>query len=191
MIRKENENKRMKNLQDELIRKCRQGDVRAQFSLYKQYSRAMYNVAVRITGNKYDAEDVLQEAFISAFSRMDSFRGDASPGAWIKRIVINQAISFLRSKSADQMELKEEITSEDGPEETVDAALDPSLVHEAIKDLPDGARTILTLYALEGYQHDEIAQILDISISTSKSQYRRGKQLLADKLKNKVYADQA
>lgn len=141
----------------------------------------MYNVGYRITGNEADAEDVLQEAFISAFGNLDNYRGDASFGSWIKKIVINKAINLLKKRKWEAM--PEEF---DVPEETGDVEYMPQLnvdkVRQAIQQLPDGYRSVLSLYLLEGYDHQEIGEIMGITESTSKSQLNRAKNKLKELL---------
>ena len=147
----------------------------------------MYNVSYRITGREEDAEDALQEAFISAFKNLDSYRGDASFGAWLKRIVVNKAINILKKR---KHELLPEDDDFDIQEEEDTSGYKESLtierVRDAIKDLPDGYRTVLSLYLLEGYDHQEIGEILKISESTSKSQLNRAKGKLRELLTVKL-----
>jgi len=147
----------------------------------------MYNVGYRITGNEEDAEDVLQESFVSAFRNLDSYRGDASFGSWLKKIVINKAINVLKKR---KWELMPEDKEFDVPEEESEQEYLPGLsvdrVREAIQQLPDGYRSVLSLYLLEGYDHQEIAEIMGITESTSKSQLNRAKNKLREKLTIKV-----
>lgn len=165
-----------------LIEECRQGSSKAQFMLYKQYSRAMYNLAYRMMNNREDAEDMLQETFIDCFRNIGSFRFESTFGAWLKSILINKCINQIRKKKVDlvladsfpQIPVEEEAE----PEYSTDA------VFRGIEKLPDGYRIILTLYLLEGYDHTEIAQIMGITESTSKSQYSRAKDKLKNILKN-------
>jgi RNA polymerase sigma factor (sigma-70 family) len=155
-----------------LIEECRMGSRKAQFRLYKQYSKAMYNLAYRILNNREDAEDVLQEVFVECFSNINTFRFESTFGAWLKKILVNRCINHLRKK---KIEL---VLTENLPviaEEEAEVAYDTSKIIKAIELLPDGYRIILTLYLLEGYDHSEISQILNISESTSKSQYSRAK----------------
>ena len=172
------------HLHDELIERCRTGDRDAHYRVYKLYSKAMFNVGYRITRSEEDAEDVLQEAFISAFRNLDHYRGDATFGAWLKRIVVNKAINALNKK-------KHEIIPED--DEQWDVAEDEApteyredltieRVKQGIEKLPDGYRAVLSLYLLEGYDHQEIGEILGISESTSKSQLNRAKSKLKELL---------
>ena len=173
-------------MHDELIARCKAGDQDAHFRLYKLYSKAMYNVGLRITRSEAEAEDVLQEAFINAFRNIDSYRGDATFGAWLKRIVVNKAINAVNRKKHDPIPddgrwdvAEEEPTAEYGDELTVDR------VKRSIGELPDGYRTVISLYLLEGYDHQEIAEIMGISESTSKSQLNRAKNKLRELLTRK------
>ena len=170
-------------LQNKLVERCKKGDIKAQFALFKMHSKAMYNVAIRFFNNKMDAEDVVQESFIKAFQKIDEFNGHSSFGFWLKRIVINGCISEIRKRKVTFEEINEEITG-NLIDEKIDSFIEPDKVHHAIKALPDGARTIINLYALEGFKHDEIAHMLGISSSTSKTQYMRAKKLLLEKLNN-------
>jgi RNA polymerase sigma factor (sigma-70 family) len=171
------------NIHEELIDRCRMGDREAHYKLYKLYSRAMYNVGYRITGNEEDAEDVLQEAFISAFKNLHHYRGDASFGSWLKRIVINKALNVLKKHKWEMMPEKEIEVADEQQEPEYLESLNVSKVRHAIQQLPDGYRTVLSLYLLEGYDHQEIGEIMGISESTSKSQLNRAKNKLKEQLK--------
>lgn len=138
----------------------------------------MFNTALRITGEQEDAEDVLQEAFVSAFRNLNSYRADAAFGAWLKRIVINKALNHVQKSQRDLM-----IASEGEAEEMVqEDKVEPQYSVESIKNgmtqLPSGFRSVLSLYLFEGYDHKEISQIMNISESTSKTQYKRAKEKL-------------
>jgi len=166
---------------------CLRGDRQAQFELYRLYSKAMYNVCLRMVNNTEDAEDLLQNSFIDVFSKMDSFRAEASIGAWIKRIVINNCINYLKKKRLKVEELIENYHDAVIPiEECDDPNLTVPMVREALKELPTGYRVVFSLYAFEGYDHEEIGNILEISTSTSKSQYSRAKQKLRDHLQTSI-----
>ncbi len=171
------------NIHEELIQRCREGDRQAYYQLYKLYSRSMYNVGFRIVNNTEEAEDVLQEAFISAFKNLHHYRGDATFGAWLKRIVVNKAINYLKKKKMERFpddekwDVKEEVVDEF---ESFPFSVDK--VKRAIESLPDGYRTVLSLYLLEGYDHGEIAEIMGITESTSKSQFNRSKKKLKELL---------
>mgnify|MGYP003821904627 CR=1 FL=1 len=168
-----------------LIESAGKGDQQSMYRLYKLYVQAMYNTCIRMVSNQYDAEDIIQESFISAFNNLGNFRGDSSFGAWLKRIVINKSITFLRKKKYEFTEIDNlHIVSDE--EENEMPQIEPAKVHETIKTLPEKARVVLNLYLLEGYRHKEIAEMLDISESTSKSQYQRAKHLLREKLQKEI-----
>ncbi len=177
------------NINNRIIAECLDGDIKAQFMLYKNYSSAMFNIAVRITGNKMDAEDVLQDSFVTVFDRLRELDNLSSFGSWLKRIVINNSISLIRKRKAVFEDIDESLAAGEGLTAEVDENVDPAMVHNAIKELPDGSRTVLVLYALEGYRHREISEMLGISESTSKSQYRRALCILNKKLKSMIYAE--
>lgn len=146
----------------------------------------MYNVGYRIVNDEVEAEDVLQEAFISAFNSLQHYRGDSTFGAWLKRIVINKAINQLHKKKLeripddDRWDVKEEeeVDVLEGYPFTVEK------VKEAIKRLPEGYRSVLSMYLFEGYDHAEIGEVLGISESTSKSQFNRAKKKLKELLES-------
>jgi RNA polymerase sigma factor (sigma-70 family) len=171
------------NIHEELINQCRSGSEEAHFKLYKLYAKAMYNVGYRITGNEADAEDVLQEAFINAFKSMDSYRGDATFGSWLKRIVVNKAINVLKKRKAELVSQEDDFDAmAEEPEPEYKAELSVERVRHCIDLLPDGYRSVLSLYLLEGYDHEEIAGIMGITESTSKSQLNRAKNKLRELL---------
>jgi RNA polymerase sigma-70 factor (ECF subfamily) len=175
------------NIHEDLILQCRAGDRDAHFKLYKLYSRAMFNVCYRITGSEEDAEDALQDGFISAFRNLGSYRGDATFGAWLKRIVVNKAINIIRKKKHELLPDDDQwdVAEEEEPAE-YKSELTVERVRNAIQELPDGYRTVLSLYLLEGYDHQEIAEILGVTESTSKSQLNRAKNKLKELLMQKV-----
>ncbi len=176
-------NQEVLNIHQELIDRCRTGDREAHYKLYSLYSKSMFNAANRIVGNEDDAEDVLQEAFISAFRNLDSYRGDATFGSWLKRIVVNKAINILKRKKMELMPEDEHFDVAAPEEEEVYMPnLTVDRVKKAIETLPDGYRSVLSLYLLEGYDHQEIAEIMGISESTSKSQLNRSKKKLKELL---------
>jgi RNA polymerase sigma-70 factor (ECF subfamily) len=166
-----------------LIEECRMGNSKAQFRLYNQYCKAMYNLAYRILNNREDAEDMLQETFIECFRSIDSFRFESTFGAWLKRIMVNKCINHIKKKKID-LTLYETLPAVIDEEEE-EVKYDTAKIFNGIELLPDGYRIILTLYLLEGYDHGEIAQILGISESTSKSQYSRAKEKLRTILSKK------
>jgi RNA polymerase sigma factor (sigma-70 family) len=167
-----------------VINQCLTGDRQAFYKLYKQYHRSMYNAGFRIVRDQEEAEDVVQEAFISAFRNLKDYRSESTFGAWLKRIVLNKAINQVKKKKMERLpederwDVREEEQTDilEGFPFTVDN------VKKAIALLPDGYRVVLSLYLIEGYDHGEIAEILGISESTSKSQFNRSKKKLKELL---------
>ena len=170
------------NIHQDLIDQSLEGDEIAQSRLYMLYSKAMYNSCLRITNNEDDAKDVLQEAFISAFSNLKSYKGEAAFGAWLKRIVVNKAINHIKKKQLElaPLDIEQHDLFSDGGSEDSDQKYTIERIREAIHKLPEGYRVVFSLYLLEGYDHQEIADILGITVSTSKSQYNRAKKKLRE-----------
>lgn len=167
----------------DLIEQCKAGSRSAQFNLYNLYAKGMYNVALRMVRDSLDAEDVLQNAFLDVFTKMDGFRYESTIGAWIKRIVVNHCINFLKKKRPDWEVLDERSTAQiqdDPAAEPYEGRYSAESINRAIMMLPDGYRVVFSLYLLEGYDHEEIAEILQISEATSKSQYSRAKAKLRE-----------
>jgi RNA polymerase sigma-70 factor (ECF subfamily) len=144
----------------------------------------MYNVGYRIVNSEAEAQDVLQEAFISAFRNLIHYRGDATFGAWLKKIVVNKAINQVKKRKMERLPEDErwDVKEEEAGDEFGDFPFTVEKVKNAIKRLPDGYRMVLSLYLLEGYDHGEIAEILGITESTSKSQFNRSKKKLKELL---------
>ena len=167
------------NIQKSVIEACKKGDTLAQYALYQQYSKAMFNLAYRMVNNREDAEDMLQEAFTDAFRKLDSFRFESTFGAWLKIIVINKCINHLKKNRIEIItgDMPEKSNWND-EEDSYEVKYDINQVFKAIEILPDGYRIVLTLYLLEGYDHTEISQILNITESTSKTQYLRARSKL-------------
>lgn len=180
-------------IEQKLILGCLNGQRMAQKRLYDKYVQAMYNTIVRIVGDASEAEDVLQETFVNVFRKLQSFKGESTLGAWIKRIAINQSLNAVRARKAIYFENIEtsyiELEGKHINETENSRQLDMKEIHHAIKELPEGCRVIFSLYLLEGYQHQEIAEILNVSESTSKSQYQRARKLLQAALKQKISYD--
>lgn len=161
-----------------LVNECRIGNRDAQFKLYKLYATAMYNVALRIVNNDAEAEDVIQEAFLDAFNRIADFRQESTFGLWLKQIVINRSINYLRKRKVEFIGLDEvEIADEPNYDES-ETELKVEAIKAAMNELPAGYRVVLTLYLFEGYDHEEISHILKISENTSRSQYMRARRKL-------------
>lgn len=166
----------------DLIERCREGRRDAQFELYRLYSRAMYNTALRMVRHPHDAEDLLQSVFVEVFSKLESFRYESSIGAWMKRITVNKCINFLKSKKLALTELTASHDRMEVAEQVVEPVWSVEKINNAINQLPDGYRVVFSLYAIEGYDHEEIGQILGVTEATSKSQYSRAKAKLREML---------
>jgi len=177
------------NIHQDLIEKSLVGDEIAQSKLYMLYSKAMYNSCLRITNDQEDARDVLQEAFISAFKNLHSYKGEASFGAWLKKIVVNRAINHVKKKQLVSASFNVDIHDQQNEEvfDDSDYKYTAAKIKEALKKLPDGYRLVFSLYLMEGYDHKEIADILGITVSTSKSQYNRAKKKLRELLTEEAY----
>ena len=175
----------------DLVVECKQGSKKACYELYKLYSKAMLNVAFRIVGNIAEAEDVLQEAFLDAFNRVKDFRQETTFGLWLKQIVVHRSINLLRKRKMDFVDLEGEQLdniADEEVEDDEDTIYRVALVKEAMKELPEGYRVVLSLYLLEGYDHEEIGQVLNISENTSRTQFLRAKRKLTEILKMKGIA---
>jgi RNA polymerase sigma-70 factor (ECF subfamily) len=168
-----------------LVESCKEGIQQAQFDLYQKYVQAMYNIVIRMVTYPEDAEDIIQDVFVKVFQNLEHFQGESTLGAWIKRITINTTLNFLRKEKKNRVvELNEQVNVFYDEAEVDVSTYSMAQIHHGIKQLPERSRIVLTLYLIEGYQHKEIASILKITESTSKTQYRRGKQLLQNILKN-------
>jgi RNA polymerase sigma factor (sigma-70 family) len=173
----------------DIIERSKKGNRQAQYQLYKMYSRAMFNICYRMMNDKSDAEDMLQESFSEAFRRLDSFRHESTFGAWLKMIVINRCINEIKRKKA-QLEFFDDMSPFEEKEDLNDGqepGLSPDKIKKAMVELPKGSRMIFSLYLLEGYDHQEISEILNISESNSKTQYMRAKQRIKEILKTQLY----
>ena len=177
------------NIHQDIIDRCVEGDRSAFYELYKLYSKAMFNVFLRITGKHEEAEDVLQEAFVSAFGHIKSFKGTSTFGAWLKRIVVNKAISHVNKNRLDTVDIDDHPVDDISEDVFVEPIYKVETVKQAIEKLPEGYRVVFSLYLMEGYDHKEIAEILHISESTSKSQYNRAKRKLIEIINEEVNYD--
>lgn len=171
--------------EQELVTGCKQGDSNAQKAVYLKYSSIVLGIAWRYSSSKEEAEDILQESFIKVFTKIDTFLGLGSFEGWIKRIVITTAINILKKKNRHLKFLNDTPFKEE--ESTNDAIdfLSSQEIMECINQLSEGYRVILNLYAIEGYTHKEIGDLLGIAESTSKSQYSRARKNLLGILSRK------
>ncbi|GGK24751.1 ECF RNA polymerase sigma factor SigW [Yeosuana aromativorans] len=172
--------------QVDIIEQCKQNNRKAQLQLYNQYCDGMYIVAKRFLKDAHDAEDVVQEAFIKAFTKLHQYKAEVTFGAWLKRIVVNKSVDFLKSKKQRLVDLEEVhlkvIDTDDDDKWLVDDAVTIDDVKKAIEKLPDKYQYVLMLYLIEGYDHQEISEILNISEIASRTQLSRGKVKLQELL---------
>ena len=173
----------------QLIEKCRSNDQLAQMEIYDAYCQAMFNVAYNFVREDDVAQDVMQEAFIKAFRKIDSFTGESTFGAWLKRIVINQSLDHLKKKKLETVELNEQVYQLGSDEnwEIEDNGISLQAIYQCIEQLPMKCKNVVKLYMLEGYDHQEVAQILEISEVASRSQLSRGKTKLKELIINQGY----
>jgi RNA polymerase sigma-70 factor (ECF subfamily) len=167
--------------EEKIIEGCLKNDRVAQKALYDQYKKKMYTLAYRITNNYDDASDVLQEGFIFVFENLGSFKRESQLGTWIHTIMARTALRKIRHR------ISFEDISETRESEPVDWGfeIDIQSLEKAIAELPDGYRSIFTLYEIEGFKHKEIAEMMGISINTSKTQLFKAKQMLITKLRDR------
>lgn len=174
---------------DELIDRCKAGDQKAQLNVYNKYQRAMYNTAIRIVKDAAEAQDVMQESFISAFTKIDSYKGDATFGAWLKRIVVNNSLTAYKKRSKYTTVAFQDV------EERLDVPEDHGISHgelgnspkaryilKTMDSLKDNYRVILTLHLIEGYDYDEICEIMQLTSANCRTMVSRAKESLRSKL---------
>lgn len=165
--------------EDQLVQACIEGNYRAQKALYQTYAAQMFGVCLRYAGTREEAEETLQEGFIKAFRKLETYEGRGALGAWLRRIMVNTALQRLR----DQRKMNFMVALDDVHDltEVSDSVLNKLHTDELlalVQRLPEGFRAVFNLYAVEGYSHAEIGEILNINEGTSKSQYSRCRSLL-------------
>jgi len=175
--------------QIELIEQCRLNSRKAQLKLYKQYCDGMFCIAMRFLKNEDDAEDVLQESFINAFQRIHQYKGEVTFGAWLKRIVINKSLDFLKTKKENILRLDETYMqlSEDEDDWSVPDEVTVAAAKNAIELLAEKYSNVVRLFLVEGYDHGEISEILGITETTCRTRLLRGKVQLKELLKKQHY----
>jgi RNA polymerase sigma-70 factor (ECF subfamily) len=171
------------HIHQEIIEACKRGNDLARYQLYMLYSKAMFNICYRLMHSREEAEDMLQEAFILAFQKLDTFRYESGFGSWIKRIVINTCLNAINKRKVELVYCDEVYHNDVAQEEEPEIEFSSQNVIKAMEYLPDGGRMVFSLYLLEGYDHGEIAQIMGITESTSKSQFMRAKRRIVEILK--------
>ena len=164
----------------ELVRRCREGDTEAFEEVYRGHSARLYSLLLRMAGDAQDAEDLLQDVFLQAFRKLDSFRGDSSLGTWLYRLAVNQCLDFLRGRQArmaratDSFE-DDTVAEPSSPAPAVPAAVSRVDLERAVARLPEGCRVAFVLHDVEGFAHHEVAALLGISEGTSKSQVHKAR----------------
>lgn len=173
--------------QIDIVEKCKQNDRKAQMQLYNQYCNGMYSVAKRFVKHDAEAEDVVQDAFIKAFTKLHQYNAEVTFGAWLKRIVVNTSIDALKSKKQRLVELDDvhlKVVDTDNDDKWLaDDTVSIQDIKEAINQLSDKYKYVVMLYLIEGYDHQEISEILKISEVASRTQLYRGKLQLQKLLK--------
>jgi RNA polymerase sigma factor (sigma-70 family) len=169
----------------DLIARCRKGDIKSYELLYNRYSRAMYHTCLRIVMNAADAEDILQEAFMEAFASLDKLKNAAAFGGWVKKIMINKSVNFIRRHRKNWLEIEDaELTNI--PEEQAFDELEfrgkVDAIIGAMDSLPEKYRMVINLHIFEQMNFEEIASVMDLPSSTVRVQYLRGKQKILDRL---------
>ncbi len=170
----------------ELIEKCLENDPRAQEFLYKRFSRRMYGVCLRFARNTLEADDILQEGFIKVFTFLKDYRQDGSLEGWVRRTFVNTAINYYHSKENEWKEtsIDKAVTIASVTEDILSQISAADLL-DIIRELPEGYRMVFNLYVIEGYNHQEIAEMLHISENTSKSQLSRARMALQERLEKR------
>ncbi|MGS2741187.1 RNA polymerase sigma factor [Sinomicrobium sp. M5D2P17] len=172
---------------EQLLVQCKDGNSKAQMEVYNRYYKAMYNTAFRIVKDEFEAEDIMQESFLKAFTKLDTFRGEVAFGAWLKRIVVNNSIySFRKQQQNREISIDEtlhKVEDNDGiaPDHEF-TNVQAQKVLETMKTLKDNYRVSLTLHLIEGYDYDEISEILQISYANCRTTISRAKESLRKKL---------
>lgn len=168
--------------ESDLVNACKKGDSKAQNELFKKYAGKMLSVCKRYVGEMMEAEEVLMEGFMIVFAKISDFKEAGSLEGWIRRIMVNESLMHIRKRKMIWVELEDKIEVSDP--EAVLFELEAEVILRMISHLPDGFRTVFNLYAIEGYSHQEIAEMLGISVGTSKSQLSRARVLLQKNILN-------
>lgn len=165
--------------EEQLIAGCRKGDRLAQKELYDTYSRKMMGVCLRYVSDRETARDLLQDGFVKIFASMDSYSGLGSFEGWMRKIFVNCALEYLRKsdvlRDATNLDSTAELVQ---PDSSVISDMSAAELMKLVQELPTGFRTVFNLFAIEGYSHKEISDMLEITESTSRSQFTRAKQML-------------
>lgn len=177
-----------KNIHQELIDACKNGNSKAQFEIYKLYYKAMYNTSLRLLNDSLEAEDVMQEAFLSAFKNLHTYKEEVSFGAWLKKIVVNRSLDVLKKRRIEQEPLDERrlAVAEESDNEVLDETMQKvAEIKQVIAQLPENYRVLITLHLLEGFDHDEISEILGMTNANVRTTYSRARKRLQEMLTDK------
>lgn len=173
---------------EKLVKKCLSNDARAKCQLYEQHKSMMFGVCMRYAKNRMEAEDILHDAFIKVLNKIGDFRNEGPLGAWIRRITVNTCLNFLRDRKPEADDLDNICEGcFDTADELAHGQISEKELLRYIQELPDGYRTVFNLYVIEGYMHQEIAQLLGISENTSKTQLSKAKKALQKRLDKEQY----
>ena len=179
------------SIEAELIERAKLGNAQAFQALYDKHKRRVYSLCLRMTGNMAEAEDLTQEAFLQLFRKISTFRGESAFSTWLHRLAVNVVLMHLRKKGLQQVSLDEVDSSQDEPvkrdygdnDRRLMGSIDRISLTRAIADLPPGYRTVFVLHDIEGYEHNEIADIMNCSVGNSKSQLHKARMKLRDWLR--------
>ncbi len=178
----------IKDIHQDLIEACRHNDRAAQIEIYDLYYRAMFNASLRIVSDTAEAEDVMQDSFIEAFKKIETYKGEGTFGSWLKRIVVNNSINVIRKRkemvSIDEVEFELGDVDENEKEYSENVFCRLEEIRDGIKQLPESYRNIISLHLLEGYDHQEISEILNTTYGNIRTRYSRAKQKLLQIIMN-------
>ena len=172
---------RLPTSEEKLIKQCRKGDPKAQRELFDRFSQQMLSVGMRYLRSREDAEEVLSNTFIKVFRKIDQYQGRGSVGGWVRMIMVNESLNFLKYKRNLFVEVEEE-NHASFSHQKLQEEINADHLMLMISELPIGYRTVFNLYAIEGYNHREIGEMLGISENTSKSQLSKARKQLQEKL---------
>ncbi|WP_282043052.1 RNA polymerase sigma factor [Winogradskyella flava] len=174
----------MQNQIDRLIQACRKGNQVAQIQVYDKYAQAMFTIACRYLKNEEEAKDIMQEGFLKAFINIESYRPESTFGAWLKRIIINQCLDVLKKRRLEFSDSEvESLNSIEDDNWQFESSISKQEILNAIEQLNQRHKIVVQLYLIEGYDHQEISEILNIPVKTSRTHLSRGKAKLRDLLK--------
>jgi len=171
----------------QLVKKCLRNADGAVDEFYNRYGSAMYGICLRYSKSRMDAEDILQEGFIKALTKLKEFRNEGPLGGWIRKIVINTAINFYRNKNSQFLNIDDVNYDNEDLDKDIISQLSVNELLGFIQELPEGYRMVFNMYVIEGYKHKEIAETLNITENTSKSQLAKARKHLQEKIKEVCY----